>query len=95
MGYAPKHAKPASLRNTTLKSHHRPFGATDSGRHRTGVVPAPRVPADESIVRGAVDAAEAPAPASASAPAESRTGEGGDAVEGPAVPLQRAALPGS
>lgn len=51
MGYSPKHAKPLSLRSAGLKSHHhRPFGAGDSGRHRADtIVPAPRVPPDETF----------------------------------------------
>ena len=78
MGYAPKHAKPASLRTAALKSHNRSFGANDSGRHRAGVLPAPpapRVPADESI--GAVGTADPPT--------EVRSGEeAGEQVESPA-----------
>ena len=108
MGYAPKHAKPASLRNTALKSHHRPFGAEVSGRHRAGVLPAPpappapRTPPDESI--GAVGTADPEA--------EIRAGEAGEACEevaGPRasarddraealmklIPLQRVPLVGS
>jgi hypothetical protein len=35
MSYTPKHAKPSSLKDATMSSHHGAFGITDaaSGRH--------------------------------------------------------------
>jgi hypothetical protein len=46
MGYAPKHAKPTSLKSVRTESRDGAFGIKESrgGRHRTGVTTATSIP---------------------------------------------------
>ncbi|MCL2582795.1 MAG: hypothetical protein FWE35_10100 [Streptosporangiales bacterium] len=99
MGYSPKHAKPVSLRGTTIKTplSGGPGGA--GGRHRAGPrIPAPRIAGDSAIpaAPGPVSGADAAPEPGAQAP---ETAGDTQAARAEAlmrlVPLQRSPLPES